>query len=165
MEEELLLSLLEKNALILSKANTTDIKAAKKRAWTEIQKRFEEKNIAVNVDQLKKKWMNIKTRVLEKVRKRKQTGGGPTIQFTSNDEKVLDLLGEGNPKVCKVPGAWSTSRCDATPSESMVTPAKRIVASLENDTDDVEQLTISPPPPSSSRPSCMPPSKKLKKGK
>lgn len=109
MSESLLISSLEENRIILNKGNTPEIKLAKKRSWDKVVSVCKEKEgLEVSEKQLQKKWLNIKARVLEKLRKRNGTGGGPRIELSTSDERVLALLGEKNPKVFKVPGACTS---------------------------------------------------------
>ena len=109
MNDEHFLSLIEDNKVVLSKENTSEMKKAKKRAWCDIEHGLKEKDIIMSIEKLKKKWMNMKTRVLEKMRKRQATGGGPPIPLTSVDDRIINLLGKKNPKIARVPRACSSS--------------------------------------------------------
>ena len=83
------------------------MKKAKKRASCDIEHGLKEKDSTMSIEKLKKKWMNMKTRVLEKMRKRQATG--PPIPLTSVDDRIINLLGEKNPQIARVPGACSSS--------------------------------------------------------
>lgn len=103
-EELYFLAVLEANPALNLKSNTPSGKNARKIAWSNVLAEMN-KNGSHNEKQLQKKWTNLKSRTLEKIRKRKETGGGSCSKLNLNEEKVLEILGENNPKVDMIPGA------------------------------------------------------------
>lgn len=105
-----LIELLETYPVILNKGNTPQLKLAKRQAWNLILNNFTENKVATTTEkQLYKKWTNIRSRTMEKLRKRSATGGGSEIKLNDIDERVINLIGERNPNINRVPGACSSS--------------------------------------------------------
>lgn len=114
-QEELFIDELENHAVVTTKGNTKELKAARKRAWKEISDAFlEKKGIIITEAQLAKKLVNFKSKVFEKVRGNSGTGGGPTNVLSSIENRLLDLYGNDNPNVAKVPGACSNLAATCT---------------------------------------------------
>ena len=119
VEESKFIDLIGNNRIVLNCGKTPELKTAKKKAWKTIVEAMNvEKENGWNEDQLYKKWINIKSRVFEKNRKRKATGGGCAIAMTENDSKVLNILGENNPKLHKIPNALSLGGKSSTEVQS-----------------------------------------------
>ncbi len=94
------LDCIKRSKVAINKSATKEVKYLKKQAWVQIVDELNKDEITWNKKQLSKRWYNIQGRVMEKLRKRKCTGGDSQISFSSNDNKVLDIIGENNPKVC-----------------------------------------------------------------
>ena len=108
MTDEILLSCIEENSVVLNKGNTPSLKLAKNSAWQNILKEHNDNGIETTQKQLYKRWMNIKGRTTEKIRKKNSTGGGPCLQLNTQENTVLKLIGETNPIMNKIPGACSS---------------------------------------------------------
>lgn len=65
---------------------------------------------SLEVKQLQKRFYYLQERVKGKLKKRNSTGGGPAIMLSENENCLLNIFGEGNPKFCEVPGAISTAQ-------------------------------------------------------
>ena len=59
------------------------------------------------MEKLQKKWNNVQSRVMEKLRSCNETGGGGCSKWSDNDNLVIRILGANNPKVIQIPGAMS----------------------------------------------------------
>ena len=91
--ERLLLDLIEKHPILLNKGNTSEIKLAKKKAWSAVVAIFKDNGVEATEKQLYKKWINIRARVMEKLRKRSGTGGGPETVLSLSDGKGPVITG------------------------------------------------------------------------
>ena len=90
-EREFLEILEEEKEMILSKANNKIAKNARALAWTNIKLKLEGKTGKLFEEKkLQKKWNNIQSRIKDKCRSMKKTGGGPGIKGSYND--VIDLF-------------------------------------------------------------------------
>ncbi len=108
-ENDAFLRLVKEHNIINNKGNTPSLQTAKKMAWNNILQGMTDIGYSGTVDKLCKRWRNYKSRATENCRKRSYTGGGPYDQLTSQDNTVLDILGENNPKVNKIPGHISSA--------------------------------------------------------
>ena len=106
LEREFLECIEKYEKIVTRKGKTRECKNARTNAWDEIKKEFEERTgKLLSVVQLQKKWNNIQSRLKEKMRSSQQTGGGPAVIFSENDALAQKILGEGNLKLVRVPGA------------------------------------------------------------
>ena len=55
--------------------------------------------------QLQKRWSNIQSRLKEKLKYSRGTGGGPPQLLSNNDSVAHDIIGANSPKLSRVPGA------------------------------------------------------------
>ena len=62
------------------------------------------------IHQLQKKWQNIQQRIKDKQKTGKQTGGGPPVGLSTNDELAVKIIGECNPKLVMIPAALENGR-------------------------------------------------------
>ena len=62
--------------------------------------------------QLQKKWSNLQERLKTKIRQRNATGGGTSANLNSRDEITHRILGECNPTLTMIPGAWPPAPSD-----------------------------------------------------
>lgn len=108
--ERTLLDKIKLNAeILMSKKNDKDIRRKKDKCWEDIRvSMLISTGKEFTADQLCKKWSNIQNRLKEKIAKRNQTGGGSVVKFCDNDNIAMDIIGELNPKISKVPGAVCT---------------------------------------------------------
>lgn len=109
--ETFFLSLIdEQKEILLSKQNTTSMKARKNVCWEEVRRELTTRTGKdFSAQQLQKRWSNIQARVKEKKSYQKGTGGGPVEKFTENDMQAFNIIGAGNPKLAMVPGAMSNT--------------------------------------------------------
>ena len=104
--ELLFLNILSKHSFLLKKGHTNELRNKKQKGWITVQQTLSAATGKhFDVENLKKKWNNIQSRVKENIRKRKQTGGGPCIELSSNDSCVIDILGESYPVFSQCPTA------------------------------------------------------------
>ena len=110
-EATLLKLIEERRGVVVSKENTKEMRQARTNAWENIKYCFLiETGLDVTVQQLQKKWNNIQNRVKERIRDTRRTGGGPVKPLTNeNDATCLRIIGESNPKMTKIPGAYSNT--------------------------------------------------------
>ena len=101
----------EEKEMILSKANNKIAKNARALAWTNIKLKLEGKTGKLFEEKkLQKKWNNIQSRIKDKCRSMKKTGGGPGIKGSYNDVIAERIFGPENPKLVCVPGAMENGR-------------------------------------------------------
>ena len=143
--ETLFLLEVEKHKRILSsKDNSKKSRDKKRTAWIEVKaallvksgKEFEE-------SQLTKKWSNLQERLKNKLKQRNMTGGGTSAELNTGDEITHRILGETNPIVNMVPGAWPPP--PGSPSRS---PARQSSSTSCDSSSDIS-TDITPRPPSS----------------
>ena len=94
--------------------------------------------------QLIKNWSNLQERLKNKLMQRNQTDGGTSADLNARDEITQRILGETNPVLNMVPGAWPAPPCSpraARPTSS---------------TSSEGSLSSSGPAPTSSTPVTVP---------
>ena len=118
-ETTLLLEIEKRKSLISSKNNSRKARDQKNAAWTEIKSALLLKcGKDFDRDQLQKKWSNLQERVKNKLRQRNQTGGGTSADLNTRDDITIRIIGEANPVLNMVPGAWpalTTPTASSTP--------------------------------------------------
>ena len=98
LEKEFLEVLEDEKEIILCKQNNKQAKDARALAWSNVKLKLEDRTgKTFDVKRLQKKWNNIQSRIKEKNRAMKKTGGGPAIKGCANDEIAERILGENNP--------------------------------------------------------------------
>lgn len=165
--EQVFLEILEdhKNE-ILSKDGTREGKLRRQKCWEDIARSFlVSTGKQLDAKTLKIKWNNIQGRVKDKTKSAKGTGGGPSVTLSSNDKLAIKILGEDNPKLCKVPGGMeNTTRINSTifensgssddpdpmsntiPASSLNTPRRTTFQMKENTNPVIESSPLEPQP-------------------
>ena len=140
---------------VLSKDGTKDGKDSRAQAWEDVQK-----SLLINtskdfkVGALKTKWNNIQSRVKDKMKSAKETGGGESSKFSMNDRLAIKIMGEDNPKLCKVPGSVENLKRINTSLPDLNESLSTTESNAENVDPNPESLIDTP---------TAPPLKKLKK--
>ena len=117
-EKHLLLLIEQDKDIILNLSNTKESREKRKLIWEKIrQNLLVETGKQFEIEQLQKKWNNCNERLKKVLIHRKGTGGGPQQKLTENDEFLISILGEQNPKLFKVTGAME----NATPISNSLT--------------------------------------------
>ena len=128
--EKTFLSLLHEYPVLVSKGNTKEMILRKTEGWRELkEKLFAATGVELTVEQLKKKWNNVQSKVKENNRKRKLTGGGENIPVNEEENVVLDIIGDNNPKIVQCPGAISSISAQKSNADS-ATASKEVLEKL-----------------------------------
>ena len=106
-ETTFLLEIEKIKSTISIKDNSKKARDKKISAWKEVKdalhvkcgKEFDER-------QLSKKWSNLQERLKSKLRQRNLTGGGTSADLNTRDEITHRILGDVNPMLVMVSGAW-----------------------------------------------------------
>ena len=92
------------SSIILSKSNIPAARMKRLSTWNSIASDLNVgRTVELTGEKLQKRWRNMVQRVKEKQTKMKSTGGGPSIKLSDNDQKILQLLGENNPQISRIP--------------------------------------------------------------
>ena len=106
-ETTFLLEIEKRKSTISSKNNSRRARDQKNAAWTEIKNALLLKcGKDFDKEQLNKKWSNLQERVKSKLRQRNLTGGGISADLNTRDDITMRIIGETNPILNMVPGAW-----------------------------------------------------------
>lgn len=106
-ETTLLLEIEKRKSLIYTKNNSRKARDQKFEAWNEIKSALHIKcGKDFDKEQLQKKWSNLQERVKNKLRQRNMTGGGTSADLNTRDEITIRIIGETNPVLNMIPGAW-----------------------------------------------------------
>lgn len=118
--ERVLLELItSESSILLSKSNIPSIRRKRLSTWNSIATEFSiGRAEEYTGDKLQKRWRNMVQRVKEKKKKQRATGGGQVVKYTDNDLKILELLGEGNPQIVRIPCALTAGLNENTAPES-----------------------------------------------
>lgn len=104
-----------------SKQMSKECRAEKKKAWDEVKHHvLEQTGRDFNESQMIKKWQNIQTRVKDKIKDGKRTGGGGPKVLGEADQLCCRILGEDNPKLQRIPGGRHNT-AEITTNEPVVT--------------------------------------------
>ena len=87
--------MVNETVVIMSKLQSSITNKKKKKVWREITAKVNMFGVALRTeDDIKKKWKDLKSTVLNSVRDQKKTGGGPPNRPSSYADIIMNIIGE-----------------------------------------------------------------------
>ena len=96
-----------KKDILMTKLQSAVTNKKKREVWREITANVNSLGIALRTEEdLKKKWKDLKSAVLNSLRDQKKTGGGPPSKPPPYADIILDVIGEGTDVATGIDGEY-----------------------------------------------------------